>query len=220
MCNQCLGIFSPSASACDIQGWIGNINGGEDNMPLINWLRKVKRLKVSSFDLRLRRALSLTPNVNSNWFLHRAVPDKHFYSTAPISVRCKHHGIPAQHFIISDGSPPAESRESPIWDEAFSYIKGARPEKYPGSRIRRSYRFVPLSRSIKIRPKRSASSPSSAGFLPLIPRPPTHFPFPSKRGMPPSSVVKAGSQKSAIVIRSLNSLSWKSFVELSMRKAV
>lgn len=83
MCNQCLGIFSPSASACDIQGWIGNINGGEDNMPLINWLRKVKRLKVSSFDLRLRRALSLTPNVNSNWFLHRAVPDKHFYSTAP-----------------------------------------------------------------------------------------------------------------------------------------
>ena len=66
MCNQCLGIFSPSASACDIQGWIGNINGGEDNMPLINWLRKVKRLKVSSFDLRLRRALSLTPNVNSN----------------------------------------------------------------------------------------------------------------------------------------------------------
>ena len=61
---------------------------------------------------------------------------------------------------------------------------------------------------------------TSAGFLPLIPRPPTHFPFPSKRGMPPSSVVKAGSQKSAIVIRSLNSLSWKSFVELPMRKAV
>ena len=33
-------------------------------MPLINWLRKVKRLKVSSFDLRLRRALSVTPNVS------------------------------------------------------------------------------------------------------------------------------------------------------------
>ena len=67
ICKELLGVsLSDDASACDIQGWIGNINGGEDNMPLINWLRKVKRLKVSSFDLRLRRALSLTPNVNSN----------------------------------------------------------------------------------------------------------------------------------------------------------